>query len=261
MMKKIFLYFIIVTVAFARLNPFDPTEEFEEEKSRLFERFLDSREYDEIEDDFEIEEQKVDDTPKSILKEDIKPDPKKEEKPKPTQESKSQKIEEKKPLSPKIKEKQIEKEAKQEIVPKEAIDKKEEESIKLSKPKEDIKEQQTTLPIQEEKQEAKKENIATISTGLRFVDINYYDYRIEISSKYKVFKKLDLHQENKIVFDFRANAKFTTKRFDIDHPYFKQIAIGNHPKDGFFRVVVELKEPISKYESSYSDTKVVVKHK
>lgn len=245
-MKSIFLLFMLVSISLARENPFVPTQEFEEEKSRLFEKFLNknvSNAYvDESitkkEDSKTKPEISSTNTPKKV--EPIKEEPKK--------------------VQPKISE--VAQKVEEKTLPKEEPA---EEKIALVKPK--VEQKVATKEAIAIKNDVKPKKEATVSpkyikTGLKFLSISYTDNKIDVmSSKYKVFKKLDIEAENKIVFDFRAETNFKTRRFDLDHKYFKQVAIGNHESEGFFRVVVELKEPINKFESTYSDAKVTVKYK
>lgn len=254
-MKSLFLLFIFIIISYARENPFVPTQEFEEEKNRLLERFLDKQDLDIIKNDSKVyidesivkkEETKIKPTPtppKKVesVKEEPKIQPKVAQTIQKTAESKSAIVEEK-------------------IPPKEPS----QEKIALVKPQVESKEakENVTLKSEPKIQKESAPSSKNIKTGLKFLNISYTDNKVEIiSSKYKVSKKLDIEAENKIVFDFRAETNFKTKRFDLDHKYFKQIAIGNHESEGFFRVVVELKEPISKFESTYSDEKVTVKYK
>ncbi|MGE4455472.1 MAG: AMIN domain-containing protein [Arcobacteraceae bacterium] len=260
-MKSLFLLFIFIVMSYARENPFVPTQEFEEEKSRLFEKFLDKQDLDIIKNDSNVyvdesiskkEETKTKpevsstNTPKKV--EPIKEEPKKVQ---PKIAQTAQKMQESKSVESVVEEK---------IPAKEPV----QEKIALVKPKNEIKESKDNITLKNETKTQKEPLVASksIKTGLKFLSMSYTDNQVEIiSSKYKVSKKLDIEDENKIVFDFRANTNFKTKRFDLDHKYFKQIAIGNHESEGFFRVVVELKEPINKFESTYSDAKVTVKYK
>lgn len=249
-MKKVFLIFFIVVCIFARENPFLPTPEFEEEKNRLLEKFINKQNTNILQNTQNIyvdnslndkiqEEIKIDNTtPIKSVSSEKAPLPKLEE----------QKAEPKKEHLPiatnKIEEKAI---IKQEEKPKQ---------VTVVKPTAKASETLSIVKLEGEQEQPK-----SIKTGLKFVKIVQYNDRIEIVSDYKVFKKLNIEKENKIVFDYRSNLDFTTKRLDLNHPYFKQVAIGNHKKDNYFRVVVELKEPISKFESTYNDTKVTIKYK
>jgi len=244
-MKSLFLLFILIIISYARENPFVPTQEFEEEKNRLLERFLDKQDLDIIKNDSKVY---IDES--IVKKEETKI------KPTPTPPKKVESVKEEPKIQPKVAQ-TIQKtvESKSAIV---------EEKIPLVKPQVESKEakENVTLKSEPKIQKESAPSSKNIKTGLKFLNISYTDNKVEIiSSKYKVSKKLDIEAENKIVFDFRAETNFKTKRFDLDHKYFKQIAIGNHESEGFFRVVVELKEPISKFESTYSDEKVTVKYK
>jgi len=94
----------------------------------------------------------------------------------------------------------------------------------------------------------------TMYNPLDFVNIQYDNVSIDIDSgKYKVFKKFTIDKENKIILDFRAsNLKFYTKRKSINNANFKQIVIGNHKKEKYFRVVISLENNPSMYEVNYN---------
>ena len=95
---------------------------------------------------------------------------------------------------------------------------------------------------------------------LDFVNIQYDSTSIDIDSgKYKVFKKFTIDKENKIILDFRAsNLKFYTKRKAINNANFKQIVIGNHKKENYFRVVISLENNPSMYEVNYNENIVSI---
>ena len=251
-MKKIFLLLVLITFVWARENPFVATEAFEEEKNRLLERFAQEQEpKPEINILENVKNIYVDESiqqTNNIIVENKPLPPKEEPKIEPIV----------KVVEPKIQKPQPKPTPKQEpiIQPEPTIVVEPEpksQTIALVKPTPEVKK-----PVEKIKP---KDEAKYIKTGLKFVTVKYYDDRIEISSPYKVFKKLNLEKEKKIVFDFRADVNFFTKRLDLNHKYFKQVAIGNHKSEGYFRVVVELKEPINKFDATYTDTKVVVKYK
>ncbi|NQY25260.1 MAG: AMIN domain-containing protein [Campylobacteraceae bacterium] len=100
----------------------------------------------------------------------------------------------------------------------------------------------------------------TMYNPLDFVNIQYDNTSIDIDSgKYKVFKKFTIEKENKIILDFRAsNLKFYTKRKTINNANFKQIVIGNHKKENYFRVVISLENNPSMYEVNYNENIVSI---
>ncbi|MEA3354267.1 MAG: hypothetical protein U9Q33_10680 [Campylobacterota bacterium] len=93
-------------------------------------------------------------------------------------------------------------------------------------------------------------------TPLAFVKIetSIDTMKIYIDSKFRLLSQDILVENNKFVFDFKANLIFYTKREQLCHNYFKSFAIGNHPKEGYFRMVVALEEDIKNFEESV-DTK------
>lgn len=254
-MKKIFLLLVFIAFVWARENPFVATEAFEEEKNRLLERFAQEQEpKPEINILENVKNVYVDESiqqTNNIIEENKSVPPKEEPKIEPiikTAESKIQKPQQQPKTTPKPEQTIVQPEPTVVVEPEPK-----QETIALVKPTAEVKKPVENIKL---KDEAKY-----IKTGLKFVTVKYYDNRIEISSPYKVFKKLNLEEEKKIVFDFRADVNFFTKRLDLNHKYFKQVAIGNHKSEGYFRVVVELKEPINKFDATYTDTKVVVKYK
>jgi hypothetical protein len=94
---------------------------------------------------------------------------------------------------------------------------------------------------------------------LPFLSINVKNETLEIKSKYNVFRKLDIDngKVKKIVLDYYGQTNFFTKRYLLKSKNFKKITIGNHKKDYFFRVVVELNDSPTKYNASYVGTSVV----
>ena len=93
---------------------------------------------------------------------------------------------------------------------------------------------------------------------LPFINIEYTNTQLKIHSKYKVFKKFYLEEENKLILDFKGYTSFYTRHYDLEGKAFKKFSIGNHKEQRFFRVVVQLKEPNNKYEVSYDENMVLV---
>jgi hypothetical protein len=61
-----------------------------------------------------------------------------------------------------------------------------------------------------------------------------------------------------MVLDFNANENFYTVRQSLDSTNFPKVTVGNHKKDKFFRVVVELASTPDDYEVTYDDQKVSI---
>ena len=55
--------------------------------------------------------------------------------------------------------------------------------------------------------------------------------------------------------------EFNTKKDDIESKSFKKIAIGNHKKEGYFRVAIELIDKPSKFEVDYKDEIITITKK
>ncbi len=95
---------------------------------------------------------------------------------------------------------------------------------------------------------------------LPFLSIEYSDLELNIHTKYKVFKKLYLPDENKLIIDFYGNVTFFTKRYDLDSDNFSKIVLGNHKKEKFFRVVLVTKEQPSLYNVTYDEDLVNISY-
>ena len=93
---------------------------------------------------------------------------------------------------------------------------------------------------------------------LPFLNLEYTNTQLKIHSKYKVFKKFYLEEENKLILDFKGFTKFYTRHFDLEGKAFKKFSIGNHREERFFRVVIVLKEPSDQYDVSYDQDMVLV---
>ena len=98
----------------------------------------------------------------------------------------------------------------------------------------------------------KKSKLLQTITPLKNIKIEIFDTKVIINTQNNsVFRKLNLPKVNKIVLDYRDKTDFYTKREKLDHKYFQNISIGNHKKEGYFRIVVKLKMPIKNYNISY----------
>ena len=93
---------------------------------------------------------------------------------------------------------------------------------------------------------------------LPFVKLEYSDTDLMIHTDYKVSKKFSINKENKLIIDYKANVNFYTKREDLESKNFKKIAIGNHKKNGFFRVVVKLDKKPSSYKVDYKNNLITI---
>lgn len=225
------LLFVFSISLIARENPFEPTNAYEEEAGRIIEMNEVDENYSE---EFQQEQQYVDTMYEKMNKVEKDPMPKKVEKPK---------------IAPKpaltedqvkklIKKAQKETEAKTKTIVKKVINEpKEIKQVVYVKPRLDVTMEKEILP---------------------FVKIEYDNDKIDIHSKYKVAKKLTLPGKKKIILDYNAKENFYTKRETLDSTSFLKIAVGNHKKDKFFRVVIELSELPENYEVTYDNMMVTI---
>ncbi|WP_419771173.1 MAG: AMIN domain-containing protein [Candidatus Marinarcus sp.] len=90
------------------------------------------------------------------------------------------------------------------------------------------------------------------------VELRFEGKDLEIKSKYEVFQKFDINDENKIILDFRATTSFYTVRKDLNSQYFSKIIIGNHQDENFFRIVLKLPASPKDYKVTYNEDLVNV---
>lgn len=148
--------------------------------------------------------------------------------------------------------------------------KKKEKEIFLAMKKVQIAKKLADESIELEKQKLQKqgpmlfvklrEDVTTLNMLdiLPFISIEYSDSSLDIHTKYKVFKKLYLPEENKLILDFHADLTFVTKRYNLESQNFQKIILGNHKKEKFFRVVLVTSEKPSLYDVSYDENLVNV---
>jgi len=225
-MNKLFTLLLILSLSLiARENPFEPTNAYEEEAARLIE-------INEAEEDYDVEFQQEQKYINEAYENMNKPEEEVKEvmkKPEPM-----------KPALTEDKVKQMIKEAQKKTKPKVIVKKiieKAPEQIVYVKPRLDVTTQKELLP---------------------FVQVDYDNDKLSIQSKYKVTKKITLPGKNKIVLDYSAKENFYTIRETLNSTNFPRIAIGNHKKEKFFRVVVELAEMPENYEVTYDEGMVSI---
>ena len=226
-MKTLFtLLLVLSTSLIARENPFEPTNAYEEEAARMIE-------INEVEQDYDVEFQQEQQYINNMYEKMNKP---MVEKPKMMPAPKPALTEEK--VKKLIKKAQKETEAKTRTIVKKVVNKpKEIKQVVYVKPRLDVTMEKKILP---------------------FVNIEYDNDKIDIHSKYKVTKKLTLPGKKKIILDYAAKENFYTKREILDSTSFPKIAVGNHKKDKFFRIVIELSELPENYEVTYDEMKVSI---
>lgn len=93
---------------------------------------------------------------------------------------------------------------------------------------------------------------------LSFLKIDFNDNKLIIHTDYQVSKKFSIIRENKIIIDYKAEINFLTKKDDIDSRNYKKITIGNHKKEGYFRVAIELIDKPSKYDVKYENNLITI---
>ena len=225
-MKTLFtLLLVLSTSLIARENPFEATNAYEEEAARIIEM-------NEIEEDYALEYQQEQEYIKNMYEKMNNPAVEEKKEPeKPTlTENEVKKM---------IKKAQKETEKKAEKIAKKLVDEKpkEVEQVVYVKPRLDVTNEKELLP---------------------FVKVEYDNDKINIFSEYKVSKKITLPGEKKIVLDFNAKENFYTVREALKSTSFPKITVGNHKKDKFFRVVVELANMPEDYEVTYDDKMVTI---
>ncbi len=233
-MKTLFTLLVVLSVSLlARENPFEPTNAYEEEAARMIE-------INEVEQDYDVEfqqEQQYINTVYEKMNKPVEEKPKMVEKPKVVIPAKPVLTEEK--VKKLIKKAQKETEAKTRTIVKKVVNSepKEIQQVVYVKPRLDVTTEKEILP---------------------FVKIEYDNDKIDIHSKYKVTKKLTLPGKKKIILDYAAKENFFTVRENLDSTNFLKIAVGNHKKDKFFRIVIELSELPENYEVTYDDMMVTI---
>lgn len=133
-------------------------------------------------------------------------------------------------------------------------------SLKQKKVKSKLKKshKQSVSKASKIKKSVEKKTINSNSTkykALPLVTIDLKGDNLSISTRnnYKLVQYYEDPNENKFVFDFKANVGVPTERENINSPYYQSYTIGNHPEDGFFRVVIPVKDSVSLYKVLIKD--------
>ncbi len=243
-MKKIFISTLVLALfsqVSARENPFVRSDTYDLEVSRILQEQKQAKEIEKRQ-----EEQYIRNFQKQIIKKDMK-------KPyvtpavKPKVKSKVEKVYTQKEVKKLIKKAQIQ----SEIKAKNFI-KKELKKAKMTKPQQVIFVKPRTDILEDEKVKTQSKKI------LPFVELEYDDDKIIIKTKYKVLKKFSMDKENKIIIDYKAVRNFYTKREDLSSKNFQKIAIGNHKKNKFFRVVLKVAKNPDNYKISYDKKNLII---
>ena len=98
---------------------------------------------------------------------------------------------------------------------------------------------------------------------LPFVSIytNYNSLEVSSRPKYSIVTYHALKGKKRVAFDFLADVWFYSRDKRINTKYFKQYKVGNHKKQGFFRVTINLKDKIKNYTISIKNNKATITHK
>ena len=91
-----------------------------------------------------------------------------------------------------------------------------------------------------------------------YIEVFEYENSIVIKSQYKIIKKFMLYKPYKIAIDFKANVPEQSKVVRLKS-LFEKFVFGNHPKSGFFRIVMYPKENPYHYERIYTDYTITMK--
>lgn len=250
-MKTLFLFTLTVILSLslsARENPFTATNAYEEEAARIIElNEVDETAYGEeqfiqqMQEEMAMTKELPQDGNKNKVKEAVnKLMPSLKEK------KINDKVYSQKEVKKLIKKAQKQTEAKTKKLIKTELEKSqmvEPQQVVFVKPRPDVE-------IEEEMMKTKK--------VLPFMDIEYSDDKLIIHTKYKVSKKFTLNKGNKIIIDYKAKLNFYTKRESLDTSNYKKVAIGNHKKNGFFRVVVELNSKPSNFKVNYKNNLISI---
>ena len=244
-MKTLFLFILTVILALnlnARENPFEVTDGFEDdaEKGVVLDEKAVKQSMEETPYIKEMQEKMSNVSGQGGNKNKVEDNA---NKPTPTPEEKSYSKKEVDSLIQKT-QKQTEQKAK-ELVKKEVQKTTEPTQVVYVKPRADVAEDESLLT----------KNI------LPYLKVEYNDNKFIIHSEHKVSKKFSVDKENKIIIDYKALVEFNTKKDDLESQSFKKIAVGNHKKEGYYRIAIELIDKPSKFEVDYKDDTVVITKK
>lgn len=81
---------------------------------------------------------------------------------------------------------------------------------------------------------------------------------IEVDPKYPLLNQDILKPEKKFLFDFRGKVSFYTVRNKIISEDFNSFAVGTHMEKNFFRVVIDLTDTMSAYEEQIDSKKGII---
>lgn len=242
-MKTLFLFTLTVILALtlnARENPFEPTDAFEDEVGKIVQMDENSvrKSMEETPYIKEMQEKMSNMTGqnKNKVEENIN-------KTVPVIEQKAYSKKEVDTLIQKT-QKQNEQKAK-EIAKKEVQKTTEPTQVVYVKPRSDVGDDESLLT----------------KTILPYLKVEYNDNKFIIHSEHKVSKKFSIDKENKIIIDYKGLVEFNTKKDSLESQSFKKIAVGNHKKEGYYRIAIELIDKPSKFEVDYKDDIITITKK
>ncbi|MDD2894909.1 MAG: AMIN domain-containing protein [Aliarcobacter sp.] len=93
---------------------------------------------------------------------------------------------------------------------------------------------------------------------LPFIKLEYNDNKLIVNTTYPISKKFSVDKENKLIIDYKAKLEFNTKTDTLESKNFKRVAVGNHKKEGYFRIAIELIDKPSKYDVTYMDDSITI---
>jgi len=220
----LFLFCILLTINLnARMNPFEPTDTFNEKKAEYFKKI-------EAQKQKELEEQR-----------------KKQEELLQAQKAQEEKLAREAAEAERKRLAQLAK-----------IQEEKQKILKLKKEQEEAKK----MAEKKAKMKALKAKTYKALPFVKF-EVAKDTLNIYVDKKYKLIHKDILKKQKKMLFDFGAKKSFYTYRKNIKNKNFKGFAVGNHPKGRYFRVVVDLVQNTSKYTQKINSKKgmIVIKRK
>ena len=93
---------------------------------------------------------------------------------------------------------------------------------------------------------------------LPFIKLEFNDNKLIIKTTHKVTKKFSVPAENKLIIDYDAKIEFNTKTDTLESKNFKKVAVGNHKKEGYFRIAIELIDKPKKFDIEYKEDSIII---
>ena len=125
--------------------------------------------------------------------------------------------------------------------------------------------QKTTEPTQvvyvKPRADAAEDESLLTKNILPFIKLEFNDNKLIINTTHPVSKKFSVDKENKLIIDYKAQIEFNTKTDTLESKSFKKVAVGNHKKEGYFRIAIELIDKPSKFDVEYKDEIITISKK